>query len=344
MPKKVCEHVEKIHEFIENRKRTQKQKGAEGSEDNFYHTNDIVRILELNPTNTYGDSLAFNIIIQLDRCECENVEDLKRRISELEASSSNQLVLRRNVETDLSVVRTEKNNLQQRVYYLESSNQSLESRNGDLQRERDNYQSLVRAGERELITKNNQITEKDRQITTYSMQLTTAQNQLTTIRNELTTVSNQKQARIDELTRQLATLQITNNNISREIAEKKNEIKNLKGELGQSREEFLGQKVELKDEKLSNFIQQIGANRQVVYNLRGYYEALSNARKNYNQTNIRTAENNIENVKQQFLNGGINVANTQKLCRKCEKITKLKLELEQILQQQYEARQEVPPR
>jgi len=47
-----------------------------------------------------------------ERCNCENVESLKRRINELESNSNNQLVLRRNAETDLSVVRRERDSLQ----------------------------------------------------------------------------------------------------------------------------------------------------------------------------------------------------------------------------------------
>jgi len=65
-------------------------------------------------------------------CNCEGedtirylrnrVSELEGRVSSAESSSSNQLVLRRNVEADLSVVRRERDSLDRRVSDLQSNN------------------------------------------------------------------------------------------------------------------------------------------------------------------------------------------------------------------------------
>jgi len=87
---------------------------------------------------------------------------------------------------------------------------------------------------------------------------------------------------------------------------------------------------------------QLGINLQQIDSLRRYYERLVNARKNYNQANIATHESNVTRIKQELINEGVSVANTQKICRKCEKLAELRLELEEVRQQQFEARQEQP--
>ncbi|CAG8815136.1 5457_t:CDS:2 [Gigaspora margarita] len=114
----------------------------------------------------------------------------------------------------------------------------------------------------------------------------------------------------------------------------------MKGDLNVSREEFLNQKVELKDEKLETFIQTLGINRGRITDLRNAYEQLIIARKDYNQENMNNAKGTISTIKGEFLGGGISVANTQKVCRKCEKLVKIELELKQVYQEQHEARQE----
>jgi len=85
---------------------------------------------------------------------------------------------------------------------------------------------------------------------------------------------------------------------------------------------------------------QLGINLQQIDNLRRYYERLVDARKNYNQVNITTHESNITRIKQELINGGVSVANTQKIGRKCEKLAELRIELEEVRQEQYQARQE----
>ena len=114
--------------------------------------------------------------------------------------------------------------------------------------------------------------------------------------------------------------------------------------LEKSREELLNEKVNLKNDKLETFANNSGIGLNEVNNLLRYYERLIHARKNYNPTNIETHEGNINRVKEGLRQNGVNAGDTQKCCRKCEKVAKLRIELSEIRQQQFEARQEVPPR
>ncbi|CAI2162012.1 2928_t:CDS:2 [Funneliformis geosporum] len=163
-------------------------------------------------------------------------------------------------------------------------------------------------------------------------------NQLVLKRQERDVLSENEVRRITGL---FNALQLENNR-------SKEKIKELKGELGQSRKDFLKQKISLKVGKLETFIQQLGVNRgKIMDNLLNAYKQLLRAEKNFNQNNIDEAENGINNIKQGLLtNGiiyrGISVDNTQKICSKCEKLAKLKLELNQIQQEQYQALQIQP--
>lgn len=159
----------------------------------------------------------------------------------------------------------------------------------------------------------------------------------------------QKQQRLEATQERLTNLRITyereTTNKDNEIRNKDQEIRRLKDQAGQTREGLLEEKLHLKMEKLELLAEQLGVNLQQTNNLTKYYERLIEARRNYNQANINTHENNIAGIKQAILNRGVNMRNTQKLCRKCEKVAQLHIELNQTQQQQFEARQQqVPPR
>ena len=220
------------------------------------------------------------------------IKILKSKISELESSSSTQLVLRKNTENDLSIVRAGINSLQIEKRNLEENNQSLRSQL--VQRNRDIQWGINKLAE--------------------------------------------KETKVDELTAQFTDLQIENDR-------NKDKIKELKNELGQSREGYLNQKIELKEEKLEILAQQLGINWGQITNLRNAYRQLIDAQgNNFNPTNINTANDNINNIKAALSNVGVNPTDKKKVCHKCKKITELEMELSQVYQQQYEARQEVPPR
>ncbi|CAJ0748946.1 16719_t:CDS:2 [Entrophospora sp. SA101] len=289
-----------------------------------------------------------DILLDFARCynSGHNFDDLSVvKVSPLVVTLGNVRADYSSLQNQRDTLQVEKSNFQSRVSDLQVANARLDARNDSLLSENTNLQSLIRAGERELATKNNQINEKDRQIVSYSTQLTTTQNQLTAKNNELVAKQNQ----YDELIRQFTALQITINNKDNEIEEKVNKIKELKGDLNISREEFLNQKIDLKEEKLGEFIQQfqpLGVNQGQTRNLQDFYEQLKviTTSPDYNRDNARAVENNINTIEQALLNAGVSVVDTRKVLRKCKKIANLKIELDQVYQQQqYEARQEVPP-
>ena len=74
-----------------------------------------------------------------------------------------------------------------------------------------------------------------------------------------------------------------------------------------------------------------------------YEQLVHFRRQNYNQARLDEARNNVEIIEQEVLDGGVILVNVQKICRKCEKLAELKWEASQINQQQFEARQGVPP-
>jgi hypothetical protein len=111
-----------------------------------------------------------------------------------------------------------------------------------------------------------------------------------------------------------------------------------------SREELLSERINLKYGKLEIFANQIGINLQQVSDLCRYCERLVHAQKNFNQANVETHEDNITRVREGLRQGGVGIENIQKFCHKCEKIAKMRAELNEIRQQQpqQEARQELP--
>jgi len=89
----------------------------------------------------------------------------------------------------------------------------------------------------------------------------------------------------------------------------------------------LEERLELKEEKMEEFADELGIGLEQVNNLRGYYEYLMDARKNLNQNDISANERNITKIKQEILNKGISIKRVQKFCKKCEKAAEIRLEL-----------------
>jgi chromosome segregation ATPase len=159
--------------------------------------------------------------------------------------------------------------------------------------------------------------------------LRTTQNQLTTTQNQLT----RRNTEYDDLNRRFNTLQIENNN-------KDNEINSLREELESS------QNIDLryKERKLDELIRNLGLNRARVINLRDAYKRLIRAREDYSRDNIANANNEIETIKAEFFQTNVNINDLHKIYKICEKIAELRAKQERLHEQQYEARQEVPPR
>ncbi|CAG8453351.1 3897_t:CDS:1 [Ambispora gerdemannii] len=237
-----------------------------------------------------------------------------------ESENNQQLVLRRDAERNLS-------NTERSLTSVRTERDSLQIEKRSLERENSRLGDLIRAGERALDRKDDQIRERDRQITTYSTQLTTTQNQLTTTRNDLVAKRNQ----YDELNARFTTLQITINN-------KDNEISSLREELEGS------QNIDLRyrERKLDELVRNSGLNRVRVINLRDAYESLMRAQEDYNLNNITNANNEIETIKAEFFQTNVNVNDLHKIYKICEKIAELKVKKERLHEQQYQAHQEQP--
>ncbi|CAG8449868.1 9085_t:CDS:2 [Ambispora gerdemannii] len=194
---------------------------------------------------------------------------------------------------------------------------------------KDKFEEVRDERERERIDNTREISTLQRDKTHLQRNLTDTQQRLTASENKVSRIEERLEAR------------------GREVLELKSKLERLSinvDNLEKSREELLNEKVNLKNEKLEIFANNSGINANEVDNLLRYYERLINARKNYNQVNIGTHEGNINRVRGIIRQSGVSVENTQKCCRKCEKVAKLRTELNEIRQQQYEARQEVPPR
>lgn len=112
-----------------------------------------------------------------------------------------------------------------------------------------------------------------------------------------------------------------------ELKNKEREIKLLKNQAEKSQKGFLEVRLELKEERMEEFADDLGIDLKQVKKLLGYYESLIDARKNLNQNGISTNENNITEFKQEMLDEGISIKKVKKLCGKCEKAAAIRLEL-----------------
>ena len=123
---------------------------------------------------------------------------------------------------------------------------------------------------------------------------------------------------------------------------------NLKELLGKAREEIIVYKLKVKERKLENFAQKLGINRKKVRDLCRYYQKLIRelSLESVDSNVVMSVEDEIEKIKDELLSGGwftwkVSLGDTQKLCRKCESIAKLKVEQDKLYQEQFEVRQEV---
>jgi chromosome segregation ATPase len=180
---------------------------------------------------------------------------------------------------------------------------------------------------------NSQLAEKQRQVEIIQNELNHTQQQMMATRIEL----GESQSQVINLGNQLDELRLENYEKSSELKHKDNEIEILKRNSGEARGEILNVKIRSTEEKLETLIQQLGVNREQIRNLRIAYKQLIKAHRNSNQNDINIVNNNVNNIGTTL---GINPENTQKLCRKCEKLVILRIELDQI----YQAQQEVPLR
>ena len=208
-----------------------------------------------------------------------------------------------------------------------------EDRNSNLVSQNSSLQS-------QLSSKSTEVAEKDKQIAIVNNELTTTKTHLTETKGELVVARGQ----VKELSDMFNNLKIESNNKDKDLEIKSKDIKGLKLELSETQEKIFDYELREQEKELDELIQHLGVGRQKPRELRRAYQQLFKARENYNRDNIEQAENKIEDIKDDLIEGGIEIDDFQKLCRKCEKFVKLKIERSKVQEQQYEARQEVPPR
>jgi chromosome segregation ATPase len=210
----------------------------------------------------------------------------------------------------------------------------------DANQRNNNLNSQVSSLQGQLSGKTTEVAEKDKQIAIINKDLANTQTQLTETKGELVV----SRGKVEELTGLFTNLQIESNNKDKDLEIKSKDIKDLKLELSESQEKIFDYELREQEKELDELIQHLGVGRQRPRELRRAYQQLFRARENYNRDNIEQAENKIEDIKDELIEGGIDIDDFQKLCRKCEKFVKLKIERSRVQEQQYEARQEVPPR
>ena len=151
----------------------------------------------------------------------------------------------------------------------------------------------------------------------------------------------EKQQKVDNLINRLSELKLESSEKASELKRKDDEIKALKRNLGESQKDFLGEKLKSKQEKLETFAAEIGVELQKTQNLRKRYRELISAQEENRGNDISIAKENIEATREGLLERGISNSKVRKLGKKCKKVAQLEVWIEKI-QEQYEAKQEVP--
>jgi DNA repair exonuclease SbcCD ATPase subunit len=143
---------------------------------------------------------------------------------------------------------------------------------------------------------------------------------------------------LEELKNLFNNSQIANRNKDREIKMKEKEIKELKVLLDKSREETIHYKLKIKESKLEVLIQKLEVDRTQIRYLRKTYQKFIIVCASNNQDEIEDYDDEIEKIKDKLIDGGINIVDVQKLCQKCEKIAKLKVEQDKLYKERFEAK------
>src|SRR6185312_855417 len=150
-----------------------------------------------------------------------------------------------------------------------------------------------------------------------------------------------KEKEHEELKNLFTSLQIMTNNKDHELEKKERKIRELKELLGKSQEEIIDYKLKTKEGKMETLIQKLEIDRTQIRDLRKTYQKFIIVRGENNQDEIDEYGDKIEEIKDKLIDGGIDIVNAEKLCQKCEKLAKLKVEQDQLFKERFEARQEV---
>jgi hypothetical protein len=137
--------------------------------------------------------------------------------------------------------------------------------------------------------------------------------------------------KLDDKNNQLTVLRIESGKKDSDLERKSEEIRNLKNQAKSSdkraektQEELLTEKIRSEKSNLELFATELRVGLEQTNGLIRYHERLFRARKDYNQVNVETHENNITRIKEELQNAEISIVNIQEICRKCEKIAELR--------------------
>lgn len=183
-----------------------------------------------------------------------------------------------------------------------------------------------------------------------SLVRTEKDNQLKLKENELT----QKDNKLKELEKAMEVLRVKDEKVisqrdnslketSGELRRKEREIEFLQNERFKTQEDLLIWRLNSEKDNLEVLASDLGIDLEKVHDLTKEYRKLLFARKEGKRNVVEESEGKIAKTKQTLLNSEINMENIRKIGRECERLAGLSWDLEQI-QQQYEARQEVPPK
>ena len=128
----------------------------------------------------------------------------------------------------------------------------------------------------------------------------------------------------------------------REIASLRERADNLREDLSHSQETGITEKLRNKEQRLESFAQRCQLDWQIVRDLWGIYQQLIQARKNYNRNDIIEAQNSIEILKES-IKTVIVLEDVHRIFNECEEIAELRVEQENLYQQQFEAHIQTPP-
>ncbi|CAG8788377.1 19179_t:CDS:2, partial [Racocetra persica] len=219
---------------------------------------------------------------------------------------------------------------------------NLIERLGEYEEYREKYENIRDGRENERVdnartraTLEERLESSNARIVDLTRRLENSENQLT----RLEIRSDEKSVAIQNLNSQLANLRLeSGEKDSRlrekdsELARKNDEIERLKNQAKSSdkraektQEELLTEKIRSKKRNLELFATELRVGLEQINGLTRYHERLFRARKNYNQANIETHENNIMRIKEELQNADISIVNIQELCEKCERIAELRV-------------------
>jgi hypothetical protein len=182
-----------------------------------------------------------------------------------------------------------------------------------------------------------ELTDKDKQIKEKNDQIKQGMDLYKKKEEEVRDLNNQN----TELKDKHTGLREENSVTKIKLEKKEEEIDELKIKLGQSEEEFLESKIRLKQEKLELFANRLEINLEQIQNIREQYEEIVRSRRS-RVNNTQAAERNITRIKQE-LRKKIQMEDIQEVCARCEEVAELRVKLDKLREQQFQAHQEVPP-